>query len=80
MSIFAQIHRILLNFLNNFSQLLFLACFSDFLCQIVPKWVIHQLHVVINRVLKYYVVYLIYILLYLFLQKSAPTLIPCQYV
>jgi len=66
-SILAQIDRILLNFLNDFSKLLFLACFSYFLSQIVPKWVIHEFHVVLNCVLKYDIVYLISVFLNLLL-------------
>ncbi len=78
MSIATQVNRVLLHLLYNSSQLLLSARLRDLLSQVVPKGVIHQVHIVVNRVIEYTVHDLLIILLNLFLQEPAPALVSGQ--
>lgn len=70
-----KIHWVALNFLDDFSQLFLLACFSYLLSEVVSKRVIHEFHIEFDGVLKYLVIDITHILLYLLLQESASSLI-----
>ncbi len=47
MGVSAKADWVLLNSLDDFSELVFLRAFSQLLGQVVPKWIIHQLHKVV---------------------------------
>lgn len=78
MSIPAKVYWVLLHSLNDFCELIFFAGLSDFLGQVVAKWIIHQVHVVVDGVRKDLVSDLLIGLIDLLLQEPTPPLVPCQ--
>jgi hypothetical protein len=78
MSIPTEAYWILFYFLDDLSELVLRACLSDFLCQVIAKGIIHQVHVVIDCMLEDLISDLLVVLIYLLLQEPTSSLVSGQ--
>jgi hypothetical protein len=74
----AKSHWICIHSLDYLGKLIIVAALSNFLCEVVAKRVIHDLHESVNRVIENKRIHLCIILFYLFLQEAATSLVLCQ--
>ena len=80
MHIFAQLYWIILHLFNDLGKLVLRAAFSKLLGQVVPKWIIHQIHKGFNHAIEDLLEVALSTVFDLFLQEPASSLVPCQHV